>query len=62
MQSSWEIRKNEALKYSRIERINQKLIMDGLNPDEFKDFMDGKHVNTEIKKPMNLFFRNEKST
>ena len=38
-----------------IERINQKLIMDGFNPNEFKDFMDGKQINTNIKKPMNLF-------
>ena len=38
-----------------IERINQKLIMDGLNPNEFRDFMDGKQINIEIKKPLNLF-------
>lgn len=38
-----------------IERINQKLLMDGLNPDEFRDFMEGKQINTEVKKPMNLF-------
>ena len=29
--------------------------MDGLNPDEFRDFMEGKQINTEVKKPMNLF-------
>ena len=37
-----------------IQRINQKLLMDGLNPVEFRDFMDGKQINIQIKKPMNL--------
>lgn len=38
-----------------IEKINQKLIMDGLNPVEFKDFMDGKQINNKKEKPINLF-------